>query len=327
MDGIDFKYKEHPTDNYFWFKERLEGSRFDGIAGGLQKFTEEIMTEWAENALQNFKLDTIVFSGGLALNIKVNKAISELESVKNIFVPGAGGDESQSIGSALYLVNKFEKSFKPPHHDYHGPLIDNVSLPILIHNYNLEKEFSIKQNISNLEIAEYLQTDLIVGRCCDRAEFGPRALGNRSILANPANIKNIIKINNQIKYRDFWMPFTPSILVERIDDYIINPKKILSPFMTVGFDSTELARKELAAAIHPSDYTVRPQFVDKRHNPSYHDLITQFQKLTGIGGLLNTSLNLHGEPIVGNARDAIHTLMNSELDVMVINKTAIIRKG
>ena len=122
------------------------------------------------------------------------------------------------------------------------------------------------------------------------------------------------------------MPFTPSILIERINDYIINPKRILSPFMTLGFDSTELARKDLVAAIHPSDYTVRPQFVDKRYNPSYHDLITQFQKLTGIGGLLNTSLNLHGEPIVGNAYDAIHTFLNSELDVIVINKTAIIRK-
>ena len=73
VDGIDFRYRERPTDNYFWFKERLEGSRFDGIAGGLQKFTEEIMAEWVENALENFKLDTIVFSGGLALNIKVNK--------------------------------------------------------------------------------------------------------------------------------------------------------------------------------------------------------------------------------------------------------------
>ena len=96
--------------------------------------------------------------------------------------------------------------------------------------------------------------------------------------------------------------------------------------MTIAFDSTELARKDLVAAMHPADYTIRPQFVDKQSNPGYYDLIKKFEGLTGIGGLLNTSMNLHGEPIVTNSSDAIHTLINSELDILVINKTAIIRK-
>ena len=122
------------------------------------------------------------------------------------------------------------------------------------------------------------------------------------------------------------MPFTPSILLERVSDYIKNPKNLPSPFMTIAFDSTELARKDLVAAMHPADYTIRPQFVDKQSNPGYYDLIKKFEGLTGIGGLLNTSMNLHGEPIVTNSSDAIHTLINSELDVLVINKTAIIRK-
>ena len=327
VDGIDFEYKQKPKDNYFWFKERLKDCRFDGIAGGLQRFIEEMMTEWAKNTLNHFGLDTLVLSGGLALNIKANKLISELNNVHKFFVPSAGGDESQSIGSALYLFNKLDKKnkFEPPLHDYHGPPIDD-SLNNIIHKLNLEKDFVIKNNISNLEIAEFLKNDLIIGRCVGRAEFGPRALGNRSILANPSNIKNVTKINNQIKYRDFWMPFTPSILSERASDYIKNPKNLPSPFMTIAFDSTELARKDLVAAIHPADYTIRPQFVDKQSNPGYYDLIKKFEGLTGIGGLLNTSMNLHGEPIVTNPSDAIHTLINSELDILVINKTAIIRK-
>ena len=327
VDGIDFEYKQKPKDNYFWFKERLKDCRFDGIAGGLQRFIEEMMAEWAKNTLNHFGLDTLVLSGGLALNIKANKLISELNNVHKFFVPSAGGDESQSIGSALYLFNKLDKKnkFELPLHDYHGPPIDD-SLNNIIHKLNLEKDFVIKNNISNLEIAEFLKNDLIIGRCNGRAEFGPRALGNRSILANPSNIKNVTKINNQIKYRDFWMPFTPSILLERVSDYIKNPKNLPSPFMTIAFDSTELARKDLVAAIHPADYTIRPQFVDKQSNPGYYDLIKKFEGLTGIGGLLNTSMNLHGEPIVTNSSDAIHTLINSELDILVINKTAIIRK-
>ena len=324
VDGIEFKYKEKPTDNYYWFKEKLEGYRFDGIAGGLQKFVEEVFSTWVENALSKFNCSTIVLSGGLALNIKINKKISELPGVENIFVPGGGGDESQSIGAALHVFNQLtEKNFQPPLHDYHGPAISDDKL--ILSKTNLDN-FTIRENISNKDIAEFLQNDFIVARCKGKSEFGPRALGNRSILANPSKIKNVKKINEQIKYRDFWMPFTPSILYERSDDYVINPKKLLSPYMTMAFDSTPLARKHLAGAIHPADYTIRPQFLENSHNPDYYDLISEFEKLTDIGGLLNTSLNLHGEPIVRNTKDAIHTLLSSELDVMIINNNALIRK-
>jgi len=114
--------------------------------------------------------------------------------------------------------------------------------------------------------------------------------------------------------------------LERVNDYVLNPKNISSPYMTIAFNATDLAKKELIAAIHPSDYTIRPQFVDKKYNTDYHDLISKFEKDTGIGGLLNTSLNLHGEPVVGNAFDALHTLLNSELDALVINNDFLYRR-
>ena len=328
VDGLDFKYQEKPTDHYFWFKEKLEGCRFDGIAGGLQKYVEDIMKKWVTNALKIFKKDTVVISGGLGLNIKINQEIAAIPEVQNIFVAGGGGDESLSIGSALFLSNKLDlqNEFNSPLHDYHGPEIEPCNIEKILEEKNVKSKFHIKYNISNKEIAEYLKDDWIIGRCKGRSEFGPRSLGNRSILANPSNIENYRKINQQIKFRDFWMPFTPSILLERVNDYVLNPKNISSPYMTIAFNATDLAKKELIAAIHPSDYTIRPQFVDKKYNTDYHDLISKFEKDTGIGGLLNTSLNLHGEPVVGNAFDALHTLLNSELDALVINNDFLYRR-
>lgn len=326
-EGIDFVYEEKPTDNYYWFKERLEGCRFDGIAGALQKYVEEIMSNWVIEVSRRFKSNTIVMSGGMALNIKVNKVISELPEVEKFFVAGGGGDESESIGAALYVAMKFSgTSFSAPMHDYHGPNIDIENFEKEIERFVINNHFSIKENKDNHEAAELLKNDQIVARCTGRSEFGPRALGNRSILANPSNPENIRKINNKIKYRDFWMPFTPSILSERVDDYVLNPKALYAPFMTIAFESTDLAKKELIAALHPSDFTLRPQFVTSNTNQDYYDLIKNFEKLTGIGGLLNTSLNLHGEPIVGSIKDALHTLTESDLDAMIIENKLLVRK-
>jgi len=326
-DGIDFSYAIKPYDNYYWFKEKLEGCRFDGIAGALQKYVEEKMVNWVKAAMIKFDCDTIVMSGGMALNIKINKIISEISNVKKFFVAGGGGDESQSIGAALYVATKISNTIiEPPLHDYHGPDIDSVNFDKEIDLFKIKENFFIKENTTEKEVGELLASDHIVARCKGRSEFGPRALGNRSILANPSNPKNVRKINNQIKYRDFWMPFTPSILMERAKDYIENPKNLEAPFMTIAFESTDLARKELIGCLHPSDFTVRPQFVTVEKNQSYYDLIKNFEKLTGIGGLLNTSLNLHGEPIVGTVKDALHTLVESDLDAMVIENKLLVRR-
>jgi len=326
-DGIDFSYLTKPHDNYYWFKERLEGCRFDGIAGALQKYVEEKMSNWVKAAMVKFDCDTIVMSGGMALNIKINKIISEISNVKKFFVAGGGGDESQSIGAALYVTIKFSNNIiKAPLHDYHGPNIDIINFEKEIDSFKIKEKFSIKENTTTKEIGELLANDQIVARCTGRSEFGPRSLGNRSILANPSNIENVRKINSKIKYRDFWMPFTPSILLERAEDYIKNPKSLDAPFMTIAFESTALARKELIGGLHPADFTVRPQFVTAEKNQSYYDLIKNFEKLTGIGGLLNTSLNLHGEPIVGTVKDALHTLVESDLDAMIIENKLLVRR-
>ena len=158
-------------------------------------------------------------------------------------------------------------------------------------------------------------------------EFGARALGNRSILADPRKPDVIHHINKLVKMRDFWMPFAPSIIAERETDYIINPKKIDSRFMAVGFDSTELARQHIPAGLHPFDRTARPQIVTRSDNPEYHSLIKAFEKITGVGALMNTSFNIHGEPIVGTPEDAIDTFKRCGLHHLFIGSWLVSKKS
>jgi len=131
-----------------------------------------------------------------------------------------------------------------------------------------------------------------------KMEFGARALGHRSLLADPSNLKTVRKLNSLIKKRDFWMPFTPSVLAESYNDYVINTKAIASDCMTTCFDTTPLAKEHLKGAIHAYDHTIRPQKVSPETCPRYYALIKAFSEITGIGAILNTSLNMHEKPIV-----------------------------
>ncbi len=169
----------------------------------------------------------------------------------------------------------------------------------------------------NQYAAKMLAQGHVVARFAGPMEFGARALGNRSILANPKD-KNVVDfINMAIKNRDFWMPFAPTILAERSKDYLI-ANSAVSTFMNVTYHSTPLAQKDLIAAIHPQDKTTRPQILEKYQNPDYYSLIREFENITGIGALLNTSFNLHGEPIVCTPEDALRVFRLSGLTFLII---------
>ena len=182
----------------------------------------------------------------------------------------------------------------------------------------LNKKFKVKSKFSAREVALAISKGAIVGRCAGRMEFGLRSLGNRSILCDPRFSENINKINFKIKKRDFWMPFTPTILKEDFNKYIINPKKIEARFMSMAFETTNIGRNCLKAAIHPADFTARPQLLSKDDNPDYFEIIKSFKQITGVGALLNTSLNLHGLPVVRNAEDALFVFENSGLDFLIL---------
>jgi carbamoyltransferase len=167
-------------------------------------------------------------------------------------------------------------------------------------------------------VAELLVSDGVVARCAGRMEFGARALGNRSILANPTDHRVVGLINRMIKNRDFWMPFAPTVLAERADDYLLNPKGLASPYMMLAMETRPAARDALTAALHPHDATARPQILEQAWNPEYHALIRAFEGRTGVGAVLNTSFNLHGEPIVCTAADAVDTFERSGLQHLAV---------
>ena len=322
VKGFNIVFNKKPKDLFFHFKEHFKDCRFDGIAGGLQLFLEKKLENWFSICGKKLNSKNFYFSGGVAQNIKAALYLSKLSLVKKIYVPPSAGDTTISIGACYYAADKYSDTNKnyisPINSMYLGNKILDSEIASLIKKRNLKSKYFIRKNFKSIDIAKALSDGKVVGRCSGRMEFGLRSLGNRSILCDPRYAQNIYKINYKIKKRDFWMPFTPTILKEDFNKMIKNPKKIESRFMSMAFDTTDFGKKNLQAAIHPADYTARPQCLSRKDNPKYYDIINNFKKLTGVGALLNTSLNLHGLPVVRSAKDAIYVFENSDLDLLII---------
>ena len=328
VDGLDFKFREKPKDMYFYFRDKLEGCRFDGIAGGLQKFVEELLTEWVSNVVREFGVRRIVFAGGVAMNIKAIQKIAELDCVDELFIPPSPGDESLGMGAAYQLnLEMSGPKAKPLRSSYLGTEISPEETAALAARIRREsKPYELTENAAPAKVAGQLALGRVIGRCGGRMEFGARALGNRSIIADARSAKMIRVINEKIKNRDFWMPFAPAMLIEKADRYIKNPKGLKAPYMTIAFDTQELAQDHIAAGIHPADFTARPQMVDRETNPDFYALIAEFEKLTGVSGVLNTSFNLHGEPIVRSAEDAYRVFELTDIDDLWVGNLLVSKK-
>ena len=322
IKGIKFYYKKKIKDHFFYFKNKLNEYRFDTLSFVVQKFTEDILTKWFVNISKKYKVNDFVFSGGVAQNIKASQNIIKQKNINSIFVPPGPGDESLSIGACYVMLDQFgfeKKEISKIYNPYIGKSFNKRDYDFIFKDKKLKVS-----STSSKKIAKLLASGNVIARfSSDRFEFGPRALGNRSIIADPRNQDIINTINKKVKVRDFWMPFAPSILEEDLHKYIINKKNHKPYFMTMSFETTNLGRKMLPAACHPFDKTVRPQMVKKDTNLKYHKLITEFKKITGVGGILNTSFNLHGEPIVYSPRDAIRTFKKSGLSYLNIDNYLI----
>jgi len=313
-----------PFADHFFIRE-MKYVRFDIVAGAVQRLVEELTSEWIKKAIVKTGISDITLSGGVFMNVKANQKIAEMPEVKNIFVMPSCGDEANALGACFYGYKKYceennlSLSSQPLKDLYLGPEYMDTYIEELIKTKSLHKKYTIKkvQNI-NREVARLLAKGHIVARCSGRSEWGARALGNRSILSNASNPDTIRILNETIKDRDFWMPFTPSILDKYERKYVVNPKKIFAPYMAITFDSTKKARKDIPAAMHPYDQTLRPQIVTKEYNSDYYEIIKEYNKLTGAGGILNTSFNLHGEPNVLTPEDAIHTVEKSDLKYLAM---------
>lgn len=294
-------------NSYRYLQRMFELRRFDGICGGLQRFTEEFLTEWVRNCVRATGIRRVALSGGVFMNVKLNKAILELPEVEELFVFPSCGDETNAIGAAYYAyaLHGDYRTMRPLEDFYTGPEYDDDQVADAIKEYPFKNKVTSRR-VDRIEetIADLLADGEVVARFNGREEFGARALGNRSILADASRPELVKVINDAIKSRDFWMPFAPSLLDRRESEYIVNPKKFPAPYMIMAFDSTERVN-EFRAASHPYDLTVRPQVVHRNWNPGYYSVLEAFERLTGRGILLNTSFNLHGYPIVSHPRDAL----------------------
>lgn len=331
---LEFKASFNMQDALYYLNKEMRGYRFDNIAAGAQMLLEKLIVQWVQECMRETKIKNIALAGGVFMNIKVNQKISELKQVDNVFFMPSAGDESLSIG-ACYLgyLKVMDERGTPPKCEsitdlYLGPSYSNKEVKAILSSPTYKNKYKITK-IEKIEkkIAELLSARKVVARCAGRMEWGARALGNRSIIAHPAHTDVVMLINEQMKNRDFWMPFAPSILREKASNYIENPRKLDSPYMSVGFHSKPRSMKEMRAPMHPYDHTIRPQLVQKSWNPSYYEIIHEFERLTGIGGVLNTSFNLHGYPIVMGPHEALYAFENSGLEYLALENYLIEKKS
>ncbi len=307
-------------------ERRLRFRRFDEIAAGLQQYTEDFYLRWVQNLLRHTRIRRLVLSGGLFMNVKLNKLIMELPEVSSLFVFPSCGDESNSVGAAFALGAQLaaeagdETPMAPAGPAYWGPEATDSETERAVELFRFGKTVRVTRSADiEAECADRLARGEIVARFKGRMEFGARALGNRSILANPADWDTVRIINTVIKKRDFWMPFAPSILAEEAGRYLVNPKGIAAPYMVLAFDCCPAARDSMTAAVHPYDGSCRPQVVEREWNPDYHRLIRLFAERTGRGAILNTSLNQHGSPIVCTPKDALEVFDKSGLRSLALD--------
>ena len=322
-----FRSRFNTWDTLHFLDDQFRRTRFDHLAGAAQRLVEELVVNWVNAAISMTGIRTVVLTGGVFMNVKVNKLIMESSSVERLWVMPSAADESSPVGAAYFASQQLGiRDFPPVRNVYWGPEFSQVQIEKALTRTNAFDRYTVTLHDDiNAEVARLLSEGRVVARFRGRMEFGARALGNRSILAHPGNPDVIRVINEQVKNRDFWMPFAPSILTEWVNRYVAGIVKTPSPHMMVGFESTSLARTHLRAALHPYDLTMRPQMVTHEDAPDLHDLLTKFAALTNIGGVLNTSFNIHGKPIVMSPYDAITAFANSGLEIMAIENFLVVK--
>ena len=310
------------------------------IASSIQKVTEEIMIKLAKAIRQEYNINNLCLAGGVALNCVANGKILQEKIFDNIWIQPAAGDAGGSLGAALALWHIEQKKERVVNSN------DDMKGSYLGTEFNqeeIEKELkSVGANFETIEYedlisktAEFLSNEKAIGWFQGRMEFGPRALGARSILGDPRSDKMQKNLNLKVKYRESFRPFAPSILKEDLSDWFnIN---VDSPYMLLvadvnsnkkiemneeqkklfGIDKLNIKRSEIPAVTHV-DYSARIQTVTKETNKTYYDLISKFKEKTGCPVIVNTSFNVRGEPIVNSPTDAFNCFMGTELDYLVI---------
>ena len=320
-------------------KDKITQFHMD-LASSIQKVTEEIMIKLARSIRKEYKIGNLCLAGGVALNCVANGKILKEKIFDNIWIQPAAGDAGGSLGAALALWYIEQSNIRKINinDDMQGSYLGREFSQKEIEEElkNLGAEFDILEydDLIN-KTSEYLSNEKAVGWFQGRMEFGPRALGGRSILGDPRSDKMQKNLNLKVKYRESFRPFAPSVLAEDLLEWFdinvetpymllvanINSKKKIQ--MTnqqnklFGIEKLNVKRSEIPAVTHV-DYSARIQSVNKKFNKRYYDLIQKFKEKTGCPVLVNTSFNVRGEPIVNTPTDAFNCFMGTELDYLVI---------
>ena len=329
------RYKEDGVGFYFspklveWLGPRRQGDVADEpyihYAASMQALFEEVCLELIEHYLGDIIRDTgrLAFAGGGALNVKLNQRILKLPGLKQLFVQPASGDSGTSLGAATWLAVERGDTVQPMTHVYLGPSYSNAECQAAIEARSEPLEWRRLDDVTG-ETAALLAAGNPVAWFQGRMEFGPRALGGRSILGCPSSPGIADRINEQIKFRERWRPFCPSILDRVAPDMIQTDHP--APYMTITFDVAENWKDRVPEVVH-EDGTARVQIVNVSTHPRYYALLEEMERLTGNGVVLNTSLNRRGEPMVCSPEDALNMFFGSDLQYLVLEDLLVTKVG
>ncbi|MDG1073538.1 MAG: carbamoyltransferase C-terminal domain-containing protein [Methylophilaceae bacterium] len=320
------RYKENGKGYYFTpaLVERLgpkrQGDEIDDpyihYAASIQALLEKLALEMIEYYLGDIIRETgkIVMAGGVALNVKLNQRIIGLPSVKELFVQPASGDNGTSLGAATYAAHLAGETIHKMEHVYLGPSFTNEECIAACEAHD-QKPIFTKVEDGPKKAAELLAAGHPLAWFQGRMEFGPRSLGCRSILGDPSFPGVADRINAQIKYRERWRPFCPSMLDTVAEDLL--QTKHPAPYMTFTFDVNPAWNERIPEVVH-EDGTARAQVVTRETNPRYYALIAHLEKLRGNAVVLNTSLNRRGEPMICSPVDALNMFYGCDLEYLML---------
>jgi carbamoyltransferase len=281
------------------------------LAHVTQRLLEETVVDIVRTYCQDQQLSKVALAGGVALNCKMNKRVMELEEVERTFIQPVAHDAGGAVGAGWLEFDA--GSVDPMSTVAWGPAYSTADAVRMLDTCKIP--YSEPEDIYR-EVASRLADGELIGWMQGRLEMGPRALGNRSILADPRSTESRDRVNELVKHRERWRPFAPSMLETAAEEYLVDAEP--APYMIKTFDVVEHKREEIAAVLHPGDGTTRPQTVTERQNPRYHALISAFEDLTGVPVVLNTSFNDNGEPIVATPAEAVRDFFSMGLDTLVI---------
>ena len=306
-----FLMREMARKGYFDTQEQKEIFAFN-----LQKFTEDIFLKFLDDLHKLYPSYTkLCLSGGLFANVKLNQKINELDWVEEIFIHPAMGDEGLSLGAGIKKakeLNEISKPFKLEN-VFFGLSYSDDEIFEVSKKYDFEREIYDAQNV-----AQKIHEGKIIGWFKGRFEYGPRALGHRSIITRATDIDSHRELNSRLKRHEI-MPFAPSILKEYFDDIFFPNKSLYSAeFMTLCYQTKSEWIEKIPAVLQKTDKSARPHVVTKENNLEYHNLISEYYKLSNIPLVLNTSFNSHNEPIIDKPEEAFESLKNGIIDELVI---------